>query len=133
MRLLINIAILAILNTPAFAWSNSYCKHIEGSSVFGQDEKKTFLGIIEVQSKPNSIFNKNNPYGNELSETSIWNKNSIYGNETSPYSSLNPFAIAPPIIIKNEKPLGHISKNLHQTNAITGFYLRIICRQFLKK
>jgi hypothetical protein len=116
---------------PAFAWSNSYCKHIEGSSVYAQDEKKTFLGTIDNRSKPSSIFNKNNHYGSETSPTSIWNKNSIFGNETNQYSSLNPLAAAPPIITKNDEPIGYISKNLYLNNAITGFYLRILCRQFL--
>ena len=126
------LATIFQFGTPSLAWSNSYCKHIEGSSVYAQDEKKTFLGTIDHRSKPSSIFNKNNHYGSEISAISIWNKNSMYGNETNQYSSLNPLAIAPPIITKNDEPIGYISKNLYLNNAITGFYLRILCRQFLK-
>jgi hypothetical protein len=101
--------------------------------VYAQDERKTFLGTIHHRSKPNSIFNIDNLYGNEFSPSSIWNKNSIYGNQISRYSSSNPLAIRPPIIVKNEKPIGYISNNLDLNTAITGYYLLMLCSQFVQQ
>lgn len=117
--------------TPSPVMANSYCKHLEGALVYAQDENKTFLGVVHHRSLAQSIFDKNGPYGSPTSPTSIWNKRTIYGDESSEYSALNPFAPKPPVMVKGDVIIGHISKNLNNLNSITGFYLTIICRQFL--
>lgn len=117
---------------PNAAMANSYCKHLEGAHVYAQDEYKTFLGIVHHRSQPNSIFNKGNTFGSEVSPTSIWNKNGLYGNKFSEYSAFNPLATLPPIMIKSEEFVGYISRNLSNLNSITPNRLPVFCKLFLR-
>lgn len=126
------VLFLALWLTPNAAMANNYCKHLDGAHVYAQDEKKTFLGIVHQHSRPNSIFNKDSPFGSEQSPTSIWNKNGLFGNEFSEYSAFNPSATLPPIMIKGDEFIGHISRNLHNLNTITPKHLPVFCKLFLR-
>jgi len=84
----------------------------------------TLLGNIEDEYATFSIFNKLGTYGKPGSIVSIWNKNGRYGGSRSHQSPFNPDANYPPVIIKGEKIIGHLTIGNEFYKAIDPNWLK---------
>ena len=72
----------------------------------------TFLGTLENEFAPNSIFNEFGKYGNEFNSESILNEFGRYGSEISQYSPFNEYSNKGPILVdRRGKFYGRITLN----------------------
>ena len=99
---------------------------LRGASIIAQDPENTFLGKIENEFSSESVFNEFGNYGSEFSSRSIWNEFSSFGSEFSSYSPFNEFASTPPMIIKNGRVIGYLTRNKFLRGALSPNILRAL-------
>lgn len=92
------------------------CEIIDGAKIIADDGK--YLGKICSAFDSESIINEFGTYGNEFNSNSIWNQFGTYGNEYSNLSPFNEFTSTPPMIIKDGKVIGYLTKNKNLRNAV---------------
>jgi len=99
---------------------------LRGASILAQDPGNTFLGKIDNEFASESIFNEFGTYGSEFSSTSIWNEFSSYGSEFSSFSAFNEFTSTPPMLIKNGKVIGYLTRNKFLRGGLSPNILRAL-------
>lgn len=87
------------------------------------DEYK-YLGTISSEFSNDSIFNQFGTYGSEFSQDSIWNEFGQYGGEFSNKSPFNEFTSSPPLIVLNNKVIGHLTVNKLLNGAVDPNWLK---------
>jgi len=105
---------LTFLNNKITA--QDICDIVDGSKVIADDGQ--YLGKICNPFNHESIFNEFGTHGNKFNLNSIWNKFGSYGNQFSKLSPFNKFSTSPPMIIKNGKVIGYLTKNKSLSNAV---------------
>ena len=96
---------------------------LEGATLIGQDDERTFLGIIGDNYSDKSIFNKYGDYGSKYSSTSIWDAYGDFGGEYSDFSPFSQFAIHPPLLVMDGEVLGVLSLNKYLEGAISPYVI----------
>jgi len=99
---------------------------LRGASILAQDPGNTFLGKIDNEFSSESIFNEFGTYGSEFSSISIWNEFSSYGSEFSSFSAFNEFTSTPPMLIKNGKVIGYLTRNKFMRGGLSPNILRAL-------
>lgn len=95
-------------------------QELQGCLIIAKDTGGTYLGTIDfTSSHSDSIFNEHSIYSSEFSPKSIWNELGTFGSEFSSYSPFNESTSTPPVLIKNKRIIGHLSKNQSVPNAVT--------------
>lgn len=95
-------------------------QNLQGCLIIAKDTGGTYLGTIDfTSSHSDSIFNEYSIYSSEFSPKSIWNELGTFGSEFSSYSPFNESTSTPPILIKNKRIIGYLSKNQSVPNAVT--------------
>ena len=103
---------------------------LRGAKLIAQDEENTFLGTFSNRFQGNSIFNKFGPNGSEFSGTSIWNKFCPFGGEFSQHSPNNQFTGTPPMIVKNGRIIGYLTRNKMVQGALNPGVLKALVDEF---
>jgi hypothetical protein len=71
--------------------------------IFGGQNHGTYLGCLSCsQYERDSVFNEVGPYGSRYSNESIWNSYHQFGSSFSPFSSCNPQASDPPVLVDQD-------------------------------
>lgn len=99
---------------------------LRGASILAQDPGNTFLGKVDNEFSSESIFNEFGNYGSEFSSTSIWNEFSNFGSEFSSYSAFNEFTSTPPMLVKNGKVIGYLTRNKFLRGSLSPNILRAL-------
>lgn len=95
-------------------------QELQGCLIIAKDTGGTYLGTIDfTSSHSDSIFNEHSIYSSDFSPKSIWNELGTFGSEFSSYSPFNESTATPPVLIKNKRIIGHLSKNQSVPNAVT--------------
>lgn len=87
-----------------------------GASVIAQDDQ--FLGIVADCLNSQSICNEIGRYGSSISRTSIHNSISKYGGLISRLSAYNSLASSPPKIVRGDRTLAYLTKNITKSPAV---------------
>jgi len=114
---------------PAQDFSN-LVSQLRGAKLIAQDGEKTFLGTFSNRFQRDSIFNEFGPNGSEFSGTSIWNKFCPFGSEFSQHSPNNQFTGTPPMIVKNGKIIGYLTRNKLHKGALNPGILKALVDEF---
>lgn len=108
----------------------SFIFFLNSSSAFAADElylvgsDGVYLGKLTTdQYDSESVFNEIGKYGSDISMTSIWNDISPYGSDVSMKSAFNNVASKPPLIVYNDKIIGHLTTNDIKNNSLHPKYL----------
>ena len=101
------------------------CVLLDGAKVIASDG--TFLGTITNSYQSDSIFNDYGTFGNEFNSKSIWNEFGTYGSEFSGSSAFNEYSSRPPMIIKNGRGMGYLTKNNSLNASLDPDVLRAVC------
>jgi hypothetical protein len=100
---------------------------LEGSYLYAQDAQITPIGKITANNyDANSIFNPYGTYGSIYSTMSIWNQYGTYGSQYNLLSPFNQFTQTPPVIVKDRRIIGYLTKNQFIQGAIDPKYLSLI-------
>ena len=95
-------------------------QELQGCLIIAKDTGGTYLGTIDfTSSHSDSIFNEHSIYSSDFSPKSIWNELGTFGSEFSSYSPFNESTSTPPVLIKNKRIIGYLSKNQSVPNAVT--------------
>lgn len=113
------------------AHAEEVCDILRGASIIAQDDENTFLGKITNSFDSKSIFNEFGKYGNEFNSESIWNEFGEFGNEFNAHSPFNKYSGKPPMIIKDQKIIGHLSANKDVAASISPNLLKALCAEEL--
>jgi len=98
-----------------------------GASVLSTDpltEEVAFLGTIEDEFAPDSIFNPYGSYGSPYAAESIWNEYGSYGGAYASSSPFNRFSTSPPVIVKGRKVIGRLTVNKLVSGGLDPAWLR---------
>jgi len=99
---------------------------LEGASVIADDGEKTFLGKIDNNLSPDSIFNTIGIHGSDISPTSIWNDIGRFGGTISRCSPFNDMSSSPPLIVKNGEVVGKLTVNDMIAGAVDPHLLKCL-------
>jgi len=103
---------------------------LRGASIIAQDSENTFLGKIDNEFSSESVFNEFGNYGSEFSSSSIWNEFSSFGSEFSSYSPFNEFTSTPPMIVKNGRVIGYLTRNKFIRGSLSPNILRALKEEY---
>ena len=85
---------------------------LQGCSVLAQNDQQTFLGVLDFNGRDiNSIFNDAGLHGSSVGIESIWKEVGLYGSEVGLYSARNGLCLKPPVIVKQNQIVGHLTIN----------------------
>ncbi|MEZ5507212.1 MAG: hypothetical protein R3F47_07470 [Gammaproteobacteria bacterium] len=106
---------LALYDNPLSLYAAEkwqFIKRIQGSHLYAQDSSRTYLGVIDFTgSHSESIFNEVGMYGSDMGINSIWNDVGLFGSDVAINSPSNNMTVYPPLIVKDGKIIGHLTKN----------------------
>lgn len=94
-----------------------------GAKVIADDDKHTYLGQIDDEFSPDSIFNQYGTHGSKYSSESIHNDYGSFGGEYSGASPFNKYSSTPPLIVKNGKVIGRLTVNKSVAGAVDPKWL----------
>lgn len=125
------VLMMVLLGAPAPAQDFSdLVIQLRGAKLIAQDEENTFLGTFSNRYQGNSIFNEFGPNGSEFSGTSIWNKFSTFGSEFSQYSPNSQYTSTPPMIVKDGRIIGYLTRNKSIRGALNPGILKALVDDF---
>lgn len=82
------------------------CEDVANARILAADG--TYLGSFSPAGQPDSILNRNGPFGNATGPNSLWNRNGVYGSDNSAKSPMNAYNGRPAQLVKNGKVVGRI-------------------------
>ena len=82
------------------------CEEVAHARILASDG--TYLGSFSPAGQPDSILNRNGPFGNTTSPNSLWNRNGPYGSENSAKSPMNAHSGRPAQLVKDGKVVGRM-------------------------
>lgn len=100
------------------------CILLKNSKLIAQDNENTYLGKILNSFSADSIFNEYGTYGSKYNSKSIWNNYSSFGSTFGTHSAFNNYTSTPPMIIKNKKIIGYLSKNKSIPSSVSPIFLK---------
>lgn len=86
-----------------------------------------FLGILAGQDEATSIYNTHGAYGSRYSGTSIWNPTSNFGGPYANQSAFNDSTSTPPMLLKDGKIVGRLTKNKYVAGGVDPVALKLTC------
>jgi hypothetical protein len=100
------LALISLLSLPAAALAAEPPVVIVGGD-------GAFLGVISSDKYANNSFcNEYGTYGSPYSASSIFNEYGKYGSSWQDTGAYNPNATKPPVVVRQGKVIGIISKNI---------------------
>lgn len=96
------------------------CQNLDGARIVSQENAPVYLGFFGSRFSNESINNQFSDFGSEFASNSIRNRFSRYGSSTGNESALNPFALRPPLIVRDGYVLGILTTNRFATASGYG-------------
>lgn len=119
------VGCVVLISSVGASAATSECAPFVDAVIVSQEGK--FLGNLSNKYDSNSIFNKYGDHGSKYNSDSIWNKYGDYGGAYGSESAFNKTTSTPPLIIKDRKIIGRLTKNRSLAGAIDPTLLSVLC------